>query len=311
MRSVLAQRQAGQDDFEIEYLVADGGSRDGSQEIIHKYAPQLAWWVSEPDAGQADAINKGLRRARGEIVAWLNSDDLYLPGAVSEAVSVLKNNPTLGLVFGDAIAIDQDGEILNRWAFGDWGLTDLMRFRVICQPAVFIRKSILERVGFLDRSYHFMLDHKLWLQIAQVAPIQHVSSIWAAARSHPGAKNVAMARGFSQETLRLLEWIKTTPELWSPKQGSWREILGGAYRLSARYLLDGGLPGLALKDYGRALWYFPSFGLQHWHRMVYASLLLLGAKRLADYFASLPRRPWQPPVELISLAGWPGLSIHS
>ena len=88
MKSVLNQ-----DYPEIEYLVIDGSSTDGSLEIIHKYQKRLAYWVSEPDSGQTEAINKGFARARGEILAWLNSDDIYLPGTISRAVDYLTNNP--------------------------------------------------------------------------------------------------------------------------------------------------------------------------------------------------------------------------
>ena len=151
-----------QDYSPLEYLIVDGGSEDGSLEIIRKYAGRLAWWVSEPDAGQAEAINKGLARARGEIVAWLNSDDLLLPGAVARAVSALEANPELGMVFGDAISIDARGKPLNRLAFNDWGLPEFMRFRIICQPAAFMRKATLDRAGYLDPSFHYLLDPE-WL----------------------------------------------------------------------------------------------------------------------------------------------------
>ncbi len=137
----------GQDYPAIEYLVIDGGSNDGSREIIERYSDKLAWWVSEPDSGQAEAINKGFQRARGDFVAWLNSDDLYLPGAVSQAVQALNAEPGLGLVYGDAIAIDSSGKPLGRFDFDDWGLIDLVSFRIICQPAVFMRRSVLELAG--------------------------------------------------------------------------------------------------------------------------------------------------------------------
>jgi glycosyltransferase involved in cell wall biosynthesis len=135
IQSVLAQ------DYPwIEYIIIDGASTDGSVEIIERYAGRLAWWVSEPDRGQAEAINKGLQRANGEIVAWLNSDDLYLPGAVSRAVAALQANHALGLVYGDALTIDAQGRPIHSLVFGEWGLEELIRFRIICQPAVFMRR---------------------------------------------------------------------------------------------------------------------------------------------------------------------------
>jgi len=274
----------GQDYDSIEYLVVDGGSTDSSVEIIQRYSDRLAWWVSERDAGQADAINKGFMRARGDIVAWLNSDDLYLPGAVAQAVAAFQAYPEVGLVFGDAITIDPQGRRLNRLTFGDWGLDELVGFRIICQPAVFMRRSALERAGYLDPAYHYLLDHQLWLRIACLSPIHHVSQIWAEARQHPGAKNVAQPEGFSRETLRLLGWMEFQPDLAPRLAADRRRIEAGAYRLSARYLLDGGQPGPALRDYGRALRRSPRFALQHWHRMLYAVLSLAGGQGLAKVY---------------------------
>ena len=93
-----------QDYPNIEYIIVDGGSTDGSLEVIERYKDKLAWWVSEPDQGQADAINKGFRKATGEIIAWLNSDDLYLPGTISSAVEVFQNNPKAGVIYGNALS---------------------------------------------------------------------------------------------------------------------------------------------------------------------------------------------------------------
>jgi glycosyltransferase involved in cell wall biosynthesis len=135
INSVLAQ-----DFAPLEYLIVDGASQDGSPQIIQRHTGRLAWWISEADRGQAEAINKGFQHAKGEIVAWLNSDDVYLPGAIQSAVNALQANPQAGMVYGDAITIDPAGRPLNRLAFGDWGLFDLMNFRVVCQPAVFMRR---------------------------------------------------------------------------------------------------------------------------------------------------------------------------
>jgi len=301
LQSVLAQNYP-----HIEYLVIDGGSIDGSLDIIRRYADRLAWWVSEPDAGQADAINKGFSRARGEYIAWLNSDDLYLPGAVMQAVAVLQANPELGMVFGDAFTINGDGMPLNALVFGEWGLPDLMAFRIICQPAVFMRRSILERAGYLDSSYHYMLDHQLWLRLARLAPIRHVSQTWAAARHHAAAKNVAHAEAFGEEALHILEWMEVQPDLASLVAANRHKIIAGAYRLNGRYLLDGGLPAPALKSYLRALINDPVYTLKHGRRMAYAAASLVGLGGLADRLVS---RQAKHPVALPVGAGenWPGL----
>ncbi len=280
----------------IEYLIVDGDSKDGSQEIINCYNDRLKWWVSEPDAGQADAINKGLKRAKGEIVAWLNSDDLYLPCAISRAVAALQENPDLGMVYGDALSIDYHGTPINKLTFGDWSLSELIRFRIICQPTVFMRRSVLEKAGYLDPSYHFMLDHQLWIRIARLAPIaylhdqkpdakkygkQNSSKVWqtfspvAAARYHPTAKNVTQATDFGRETLQILDWMEKQPDLSSVLTQNRNRVRAGAFRLNGRYLLEGGLPWPALKSYTRALLNWPSFTLKHWHRMVFAILCML------------------------------------
>jgi hypothetical protein len=310
IRSVLAQ-----EGVRIEYLIVDGGSTDGSLEIIRRYSPQLDWWVSEPDHGQAEAINKGLQRASGQYVAWLNSDDLYLPGAVEAAAAILDTNPDLGMVFSDAITIDSQGRPLNRLSFGDWGLDELMGFRIICQPAVFMRRSLIEKIGYLDPSYHYLLDHQLWLRIAQTAPIRHVADLWAAARQHPDAKNVAQAPEFGKEALRLRAWMETQPDLAARITQRKRTVDAGVHRLNARYLLDGGLAGPALRAYGQAFLAQPSFALKHWHRMLYAGLSLLGGKEfagqiLASWYYRL--RPDRKPdlSNLPALKSWPGLLLE-
>ena len=196
IRSVLSQNYPN-----LEYFVMDGGSTDGSVEIIQRYAGQLAGWVSEKDRGQADAINKGFDRATGDIVAWLNSDDLYLPGAIASAAAALESHPQWGMVFGDVVSINGAGERINVMTYGGWGLDELMQFNIIGQPGVFMRREALQKAGPLDLSYHFLLDHHLWLRVAQEAPMGYIPQRWASARFHADAKNVARAADFGAGSL--------------------------------------------------------------------------------------------------------------
>jgi glycosyltransferase involved in cell wall biosynthesis len=295
--SVLAQ-----DYPRLEYGIVDGGSTDQSLRVIKDHQDQLNWWISEKDRGQADAVNKGVLRCQGEIVGWLNSDDLYLPGAVQEAVNKLQDTGA-DMVFGKAITIDQDGKPLNTLEFGPWGLQELMRFRVICQPAVFMKKSVWEAVGGLDPTYDFMLDHQLWLKIAAQFQVAYLDQFLAASRFHHEAKNVSSAAGFSDEIWRLVSWMRETPQLASHYRADRRRIRGGACRLSARYLLDGGYPGRSLSAYLKALYYWPGFALEHSHRMAYAAVnLLLGRKQRPRLRSRIP--PFLP--EDLNLENWPG-----
>lgn len=180
-----------QDYPNIEYIIVDGGSTDGSLDIIKKYRANLAWWVSEPDQGQTDAINKGFKRANGEILAWLNSDDTYLPNAVSEAVEFFQTHPETGLVYGDANLIDEQGKLLGRFPARQTDYRRLRRGYVhIPQQAAFFSARIWKDVGPLDPSFYFAMDYDLWVRIARVSPISHIESTWANFRIHSQGKTV-------------------------------------------------------------------------------------------------------------------------
>jgi glycosyltransferase involved in cell wall biosynthesis len=304
IQSVIAQ-----DYPHVEYLIVDGGSTDGSVEIIKKYESQIAWWVSEADEGQASAINKGMAKARGDIVAWLNSDVLFLPGTIGKAVEALLANPDAGFVFGDAITIDAHGCPLKELIFPDWGLEDLVGFRIICQPAVFMRREAFQRVNGLDPHYHFMLDHNLWVRIASKQPGRHISGKWAAARHHGEAKNVSQAASFGRETLEMLDWMEKQDDLRTVIGKNQRKVIAGAHRLNARYLLDGNDYIGALKSYSTAFVNQPLFTAKHWHRIIYACLGAMGVKNLDNFLLRYQesRRPDLRNAE--GLQGWPGLCL--
>jgi glycosyltransferase involved in cell wall biosynthesis len=277
-----------QDYPRIEYIVIDGGSTDNSVEIIKKYADRLAYWVSEKDSGQAEAINKGFSRANGEILAWLNSDDYYLLNTVSVAVRCFEQHPDVVMVYGDMFAVDGDGQTINVIRFKQLSLEDLLCFQIIGQSSVFFRRSAFEKAGTLETKFHFMLDHHLWIRLAQRGRILHVPQVWSAARYHAEAKNRAKAAEFGREAFRVLDWAKKEPGLVEAVSGVERRAHASAQRYDARYLLDGGQNLPALGAWFRALFIHPPTALARLNIFVSAILNLTGLSRLRD--AVLQRR---------------------
>jgi GT2 family glycosyltransferase len=277
MQSVLEQ-----DYPDIEYIVVDGGSTDDSAEIIKKYADSLAYWISERDSGQAEAINKGFARANGEILAWLNSDDYYMRNTVSVAARCFEQNPDVVMVYGDMLAVDGEGQTINVLRYKQLSLEDLLCFQIIGQPSVFFRRSALEKTGWLEPSFHFMLDHHLWIRLAQEGRILHVPQVWSAARYHPAAKNRAQAAEFGREAFRVLEWGKRQPGLAENVAKVKRRALASAHRYDARYLLDGGQSAAALRAWFRALIIHPPTALRRLNLFISAVLILTGLSRLRE-----------------------------
>jgi len=205
-----------QDYPNLQYIVVDGGSTDGSLEIIKKYADRLAWWVSEPDKGHADALNKGFAHADGQIFAWLNSDDTYYPGAVSEAVAYLQAHPDVGMVYANADLTDQDGQVIGRFASRQTDYRRLLRGSVhIPQATTFYRADLWRQLGPLDLSLFFGFDYDLWVRLAKISRLQYVPGLWATFRLHGEGKSVRnddrcypdMIRVFQRETGRRFSWL--------------------------------------------------------------------------------------------------------
>jgi glycosyltransferase involved in cell wall biosynthesis len=180
-----------QDYSPIEYLIIDGQSTDSSVGIIQKYAPRLAYFVSEPDRGQTDALNKGFSRGRGEIFAWLNSDDTYLAGTVMQAVDYLTSHPDIDLVYGDAHFINSNDQVVGRFPAAQTDYQRLRRgFVHIPQQAAFFRASAWRRAAPLDPSLYFAMDYELWLKIARCGGIHYRPGFWANFRLHQDAKTI-------------------------------------------------------------------------------------------------------------------------
>jgi glycosyltransferase involved in cell wall biosynthesis len=198
--SILSQ------DYEpMEILVLDGGSTDGSREILESYGDRI-WFRSAPDNGQCDAINEGFRRSRGEIVAWLNSDDFYYPGAVARAVEALTNHPESALVYGEGNLVTEEGEVM--WRFPETVPFDLWRLAnhsdYILQPTVFFRREALFECGLLDESLNWGLDWELWIRMGKRFPFSYTDHIQAAGRIYGDTKTATGGFRRMQEIYRIL-----------------------------------------------------------------------------------------------------------
>jgi len=192
VRSVLSQ-----DYPDVEYVVMDGGSTDGSVDILREYSDRLAYWNSEKDEGQSDAIARGFERSTGEIMGWLNSDDVLLPGALTAVANFFRENPEVEVVSGGAYCIDSEGWPLHG-RFGNYtlgvaathGRLRYYHMDGVFQQATFWRRSAYDAVGGLDRSLKFILDRDLFLRLAKRRPFARLPQMLACFRIHEDCKSV-------------------------------------------------------------------------------------------------------------------------
>jgi glycosyltransferase involved in cell wall biosynthesis len=179
-----------QDYPNLEYIVMDGGSIDSTLDILKSYGNRLVW-MSSPDSGQSEAINKGLARSSGLILTWLNSDDTLLPGAVSMAVEWFRRYPDLDLLYGNAIFVNEDGDYLFNTDVKDCSFGQMVRTcrNPICQPASFFSREAWQKAGGLDTNLHYFLDWDLWLRMMREGvEMLQVNEAFATYRLYPESK---------------------------------------------------------------------------------------------------------------------------
>ena len=176
----------------IEYVVVDGGSTDETLDILESYGDRFSW-VSEPDSGQSEAINKGFRMVQGEIVTWLNSDDLYVPDTLERVAAFFAAHPEVGLVYGNGEILDDEGQSVGPFAeiepFNIWRLLNFLNY--ILQPAAFYRRSSLEKAGLLDENLNWAMDWDLWIRIAAHAEVRYLPETLACSREYARTKTAS------------------------------------------------------------------------------------------------------------------------
>ncbi len=183
----------------LQYIIIDGGSTDNSVSIIKKYAARLSYWVSEKDNGQSEAINKGLKLAKGDIISWLCSDDVYTPGALNKIVTLFKQNNNPALIHGKTILFGEGKKDIIRGA--DYDQLDLKYFAIIPfpQPSSFFHRRVIERYGMLDENLHFAMDFDLLERVALNDRIVCSEEIFSKYRIHRDSKTGSKMQVFQSE----------------------------------------------------------------------------------------------------------------
>jgi glycosyltransferase involved in cell wall biosynthesis len=215
---------------DVELIVNDGGSTDGTVELLRGRSEEFRW-SSGTDHGQADAINKGLREASGEILAYLNSDDVYLPDALAKVAGYFHDHPECQILYGDAYHLHADGSVMEEYYSEPWNYSHLLEICYICQPAVFWRRSLMEQQGVFDDRLHYALDYDYWLRVGAHLPLQYLRGHFlAGSRLHQDTKTLGQRVKMHREILQVvmahsrspgpvLRWLKHLASITATQSG--------------------------------------------------------------------------------------------
>ena len=235
IRSVLEQ-----DYPRLEYIVVDGGSTDGTIDILKKYHGKIHW-VSEPDDGQTNAINKGFLLAKGEILGWINSDDFYLPGAIKTAITFLRNHPEFMMVHGDCQVINSNGSIKSVRKTADFGLDKLIGVDTIAQPTVLFRRQVLKMIGLLNERLEYVFDWEFWVRMGiKNLKTKHIPVVLAAFREHRESKTLSRKELFWQERFLVLGQIFSSADTPVEIKSLEQRAFSGVFASSAYFYLQHG-----------------------------------------------------------------------
>ncbi len=204
-----------QDYPDVEYVVVDDGSTDGSVEIVERYADRLHWWRRQENAGQVAAINRGFEHTTGELLAYLNSDDTLLPGAVSELVAEFEADPDLVMVYGDALYTDAGSNRTGYLTSRDWDPPAMVRNcdNHVVQPSSMWTRAAWEQAGPFDERGYYFFDFEFYLRLSALGPVKRVPKPWSTYREHPASKTVGDQLGKARDYLRFADEFLTSDRL--------------------------------------------------------------------------------------------------
>ncbi|BBI36176.1 glycosyltransferase family 2 protein [Cohnella abietis] len=198
----------------LEYLVFDGGSKDETVEILESYGDRLSF-VSGKDGGQSDAVNKGLLAAHGEIIGWLNSDDVYYPGSIESVLKVFEENPDVDVIYGKADHIDENDLYMEDYYTEQWDYERLKEVCFLCQPAVFFRKSVVDTFGVLNKELNYCMDYEYWMRIGAKKPFYFLNQKLAGSRLYSDNKTLGNRKAVHEEIIVMLKGkLRKAPKKW-------------------------------------------------------------------------------------------------
>jgi hypothetical protein len=287
IRSVLLQGYPN-----LEYFVMDGGSTDGSVEIIRKYARWLDW-ESQPDGGQSSAINKGWKHASGEVLAWLNSDDLLLPGALYDVAAHWAQNPGVGFIHAQTDMVDREGRPTGRKWGAPFALEQslLASENYVAQQSTFISRSAVEQVGFLDEALEMSMDWDLWVRIAAQFEVVFIPAVWSRIRIWDGTKTSIISRASGQDHVVIVRKLLQSRGGRAVPPATRRAALAAAYWRVARQSYEASDATSFRKAYLRSIMWNPMVLRGHAGQLLPVFFLGHGlAKRLSGLKQRLSKR---------------------
>jgi GT2 family glycosyltransferase len=203
----------------LEHVVADAGSLDGTVDLLRTWEKRsggaLRWW-SAPDKGQSNAVNRAIAATSAPIIGWINSDDVYGPGALAAVLSHFHDHPDCEVVYGDAQHISADDAVIEPYPIEDWNPARLRDTCFICQPALFFTRRLFERIGPLNESLHFCMDYEYWLRLARAGVVpQRLRQVLAGSRLHQDTKTIGgRVKVHTEINDMMLAQLGTVPDLW-------------------------------------------------------------------------------------------------